>query len=123
MSLLPSLASIVKGSTAIKAVIGTNPIRFYPFGSAPQGTAKPYVTELVVDGVPENTLSETPAVDGCRVQLSVWAATGSAAEALALLFRDAIEPTHHILSIRNMGRDPETMTYRVDLDVSVFNHR
>ena len=30
MSVIPSLASIVAGSAAIKAIIGSNPVRFYP---------------------------------------------------------------------------------------------
>lgn len=127
MSILPSLASIVAGSAAVKAIIGTNPVRFYPLGAAPQNVVAPYVTQRAIDVVPENTLSELPAIDGTRVQLSCWSDNAGAGvtgvQTLALALRDAIEPHHHILQIRDMGRDFETQRWRIDLDVSVWHYR
>lgn len=125
--ILPSLASIVAASAAVKAIIGTSPVRFYPLGAAPQGVAAPYVTQQVIDSAPENTLSELPATDATRVQLSCWSdntGTGvTSVQALALALRDAIEPYHHILAIRDLGRDFETQRWRIDIDVQVWNHR
>lgn len=127
MSVLPSLAEIIANSSAVKALIGTAPIRFYPLGAAPQGVAAPYVTHRAIDVVPQNTLSELPYTDGSRVQLSCWSdntGTGvTGVQTLARALRDAIEPFHHVLAIRDMGRDFDTQRWRIDLDVSVWNHR
>lgn len=127
MSLIPSLGPLIASSNAVKAIIGSNPVRFYPQGAAPQNAVAPYVTQSVVDTVPLNTLSELPAGDGSRVQLSCWSDnTGTGAtsvQALATALRDLIEPHHHILVIRDMGRDFETQRYRIDLDVSVWSDR
>lgn len=127
MSILPSLASIVAGSAAVKAIIGTSPVRFYPLGAAPENVQAPYVTQRAIDVVPENTLSELPKVDSSRVQLSCWSdntGTGpTSVQTLALALRDAIEPFHHILDIRDGGRDFETQRWRIDLDVAVWHQR
>lgn len=124
---LPSLASIIAASSEVKALIGSNPVRFYPLGAAPQNVAAPYVTHRAVDVVPENTLSELPKADMSRVQLSCWSdneGTGtSGVQAVALALRDAIEPHHDVIDIRDMGRDFQTQRWRIDLDVLICHHR
>lgn len=125
--MLPNLFGLLKNDSAVTAIIGSNPVRFYRHGSAPQGVIAPYVTQIAVDIVPENNLSDLPPADSCRVQVSCWsdnAGTGSAGvETLAQAVRDAIEPHHHITDIRDGGRDPETQRYRIDLDVTVWLNR
>lgn len=124
--MLPNLFSLLSASTAVKAIIGSNPVRVYRHGSAPQGVVAPYVTQIGVGQTPENDLSGTPPVDASRVQVSCWSdntGTGSlGVETLASAVRRAIEPRWHILDVRDMGRDPETQRYRIDLDVRVFVH-
>jgi hypothetical protein len=127
MSVLPSLASLIAGSAAVKSIIGTSPVRFYPLGAAPENVTAPYVTQRAIDVTPENTLSETPYVDATRVQLSCWGdntGTGqTTVQNLAETLRDLIEPVYHVLDIRDMGRDFDTQRWRIDLDVAVWNHR
>ena len=122
--MLPNLYTLLRDASAVTAIIGSPP-RFYPHGSAPQNVAAPYVTQRVIDAVPDLVLDDRPPVDACRIQVSCWsdnAGTGSAGiMALAEAVRDAIEPTHHIVDIRDMGRDFETQRYRIDFDVSVWN--
>lgn len=125
--MLPNLFPLIRDDNAITAIIGTNPVRFFRHGQAPQGVVAPYITHQAIDVVPENNLDSTPPVDSCRVQVSCWSDNAGAGsrgvETLAGLVRDAIEPYHHILDIRDMGQDPETQRYRIDLDVSVWNAR
>lgn len=125
--MLPNLFPLLRDAAAVTAIIGTSPVRFFRHGSAPQGVSAPYLTQLAVDITPEINLSDLPPTDACRVQISCWsdnAGTGSlGVVTLAEAVRDAIEPHHHITDIRDMGRDPETQRYRIDLDVTVWNHR
>ena len=124
--MLPNLFALLAASPAVTAIIGSNPARVYRHGAAPQGVVAPYVTQIGVGQTPENDLSGTPPVDSSRVQVSCWSdntGTGSlGVETLASAVRRAIEPRWHILDVRDMGRDPETQRYRIDLDVQVFVH-
>lgn len=125
--MLPNLFPLLAASSAVTAIIGSNPVRFYRHGSAPQGVQAPYVTHRAIDMIPLNTLSDVPRADRSRVQISCWsdnAGTGSAGvETLAKAVRDAIEPRWDVEDFRVLGQDPETMRYRIDLDVLVFVHR
>lgn len=125
--MLANLFPLLRDASAVTAIIGTNPVRFYRHGSAPQGVIGPYVTHQVVDQPPENDLSGLPPADVARVQVSCWSenlGTGSKGiETLARAVRDAIEPKHYILDVRDMGQDIDTKRYRIDLDVQVWVHR
>ena len=124
--MLPNLFPLLNASAAVTAIIGSTPMRFYRHGSAPQDVIAPYVTHWTVSMQPQNNLSNAPYADDSRVQISCWSnntGTGSlGVETLAAAVRAAIEPTWHILSIRDVGRDPETQRYRIDLDVQVWVH-
>lgn len=127
--MLPNLFPLLKDSSAVRALIGDvgGVLRFYRHGTAPQGVTAPYVTHQAISGTPELVLDGTPPVDGSLIQVSCWsdnAGTGSKGiETLGTAVRDAIEAEHHIVSFRDMGQDPETKRYRIDLDVSVWNPR
>lgn len=124
--LLPNLYPLVAAAPAITALIGSPP-RFYKHGKAPQGVVAPYATQRAATVTPENDLSDTPRVDGTRVQVSIWSVNSGAGaagiETLAKAFRDALEPKYDVLDIRDMGQDAETSRYRIDIDVWVWNHR
>lgn len=122
-----NLFSLLRSSSAVTAIIGTNPVRFYRHGRAPQGVVGPYVTQLGVSLVPFNTLSGLPLADSGRQQISCWSAndgTGATGiDTLARAVRDAIESRFDVIDERDMGQDTETGRYRIDFDVQVFNHR
>lgn len=124
--MLPNLFPLLKASSAVTAIIGSSPMRFYRHGSAPQGSAAPYVTHIAISMIPQNNLSGLPLADDSRVQISCWSEnTGTGSEGVETLYaavREAIEPTFDILAVRDVGRDPETMRYRIDMDVQVWVH-
>lgn len=116
--MLPDVFTLL-ATTAIKAIVGTNPARIYRHGKAPQGVTAPYITWFLISATPENTLSETPAVDQDSVQVNLWGKNdGSKASedqlnALAVLVRDAIEEDHHITSVFNDDLDSTTERPRI----------
>lgn len=124
--LLPTLYPIVAASSAVTNLIGSPP-RFYKHGRAPQQVVAPYATQRAVTVTPENDLTDTPRADYTRVQVSVWSVnsgTGATGvETLAKAFRDTFEPKYDVADIRDMGQDPETSRFRIDIDVIVWNHR
>jgi hypothetical protein len=107
----PPIFATISSSTAVKAVIGSNPVRFFLFGKAPQGVVKPYAVWRQVGGAPENYLGDVPDIDGFTTQIDIYATSSDSAHAVAVALRDAIEPVAHITSWIGDSRDPETLSY------------
>jgi hypothetical protein len=104
--------AVLSASSAVTALIGSSPVRAYPFGEAPQDVAKPYVVVQSVGGSPENYLSETPDIDSYSVQVDVYGLTGASARAVSSAVIAAIEPVAYVTSWGPEGRDPDTRNYR-----------
>lgn len=125
--MLPLLFPIISASSSVKALIGSNPVRFYRHGNAPQGVVAPYATWFLVTGQPENTLGELPRVDRHEVQVDCWSentGTGSTQiETLATAIRDAIEPYAYMTAITADGLDPETGRYRIGMQFTFWTDR
>lgn len=62
----------------------------YP-GTAPQGTALPYITYTTIDVVPHTRKNAVSDYDEWRVQVNILAASQSAAETLAASCRTALD--------------------------------
>ena len=105
---------------AVTALLGTAPVRLFPFGMAPAGVAKPYAVWQQVGGAPENYLTGVPNIDSVTLQVDIYATTITSARAVAAALRDAIEPVAHVVAWRGDSRDTETGNYRVSFDVDWF---
>lgn len=114
---------VVAASSAVTAVLGTAPVRFWPFGEAPEGSVLPYSVWQTVNGTPENYLGNAPDLDSYTLQVDVYAATGSSARAAAKALRDAIEPHAHIVRWGGESREKETNLYRFSFDVDWLTPR
>lgn len=108
---------VVAGSAAVAAVLGSAPVRFWPFGEAPENSVLPYSVWQQVSGSPENYINQTPDLDSYTLQVDVYASTGSSARAAAKALRDAIEPHAHIGAWRGESREKDTKLYRYSFDV------
>lgn len=113
--MLPQVFQTLKLSTDVKNIVGTNPPRIYRHGVAPQDTTRPYITWVLVSGVPENQLSGLPGADRMTVQVDCWHPTDSGVESLATAVRDACEPYAHMTSVLVNEREQETKLYRIGL--------
>ena len=63
--MMPPIFPVVAASAAAQAALGAAPVRFFPFGAAPQDVALPYAVWQTVDGAPENYLGNLPDADVC----------------------------------------------------------
>ena len=125
---LPTPFPILSSDPAVRALIGASPVRCFPHGAAPQGVAYPYVTYTAASIVPINSLDNGGArADTTLVQISAWGANTldgvGSAQAVYAAVRACMERDHDIESVRDMGRDAETGSYRIDIDVRMFVHR
>lgn len=107
----PPIFPTINASATVKALIGNNPVRFYPFGSAPQGVVKPYAVWRQIGGSPENYLAGSPDVDGFTTQIDVYAGSAASAREVAGALSDAIESVAYVASWIGDSRDPVTQSY------------
>lgn len=108
---MSTLFQLIKQSPACTAVLGTNPVRFFEFGSAPQLQTAPYATFQLINGTPFNKLSGPAAADQITYQIDAWAKSASEIKALADAIREAIEDSGYIVFF-NTGRDDESGLFR-----------
>lgn len=119
----PQLFPTLAANGAVTALIGSNPVRCYPFGLAPENVAKPYAVWRIVSGRPENYLGTTPDIDTFTTQIDIYAESLASARNVATAMRNAIEPVAHITRWGGESRDLETMNYRINFDVDWFASR
>jgi hypothetical protein len=112
--------SVAAADPVVKSLLGTNPVRIFPFGEAPEGTSKPYAVWQVVTGSPENYLAGRPDMDGFTLQVDVYGATGASVLKASEAIRNAIELQSYVTRWAEMPRDGETNNYRVSFDVDWF---
>lgn len=101
---------------AVQALLksGSNPLRFYLFGMAPQGVQYPYAVWRLVSGAPENYLADRPDIDGSSVQVDVYASPSqgaSVARQVAQALAYAIEGHAYVTSWLGESIDPDTKNY------------
>lgn len=60
----PPLFPLCASDSSVTALLGTNPVRLFMFGMAPQGVQKPYAVWQMVGGSPESYLSGRPDSEG-----------------------------------------------------------
>lgn len=119
----PPIFEVCKANAGVVALLGSSPLRLYPFGEAPQGVVTPYAVWQQVGGAPENYLAGRPDIDGLTQQVDVYGKSAAEVRAVASAIRDAIELRSHIVAWRGESRDPETNNYRSSFDVDWFVHR
>lgn len=114
----PQLFTILNADTAVKALLGSNPLRVYPWNRAPQNPVKPYAVYGVYNGNPENYLGQVPDVDNKGTQVDIYASSAANCEACFLAIRDAVEPQAHMTSFSTPARDAATDLYigRLEFD-------
>lgn len=115
--MIPPILSVCAASTAVTALLGSDPCRLYPGGEVDENTPIPYATWQGVGGSPENYLGDLPDIDGYSLQIDCWGANARQAGDVAQAIRDAIEPHAYVVSWRGLSRDPETKEYRYSFDI------
>jgi len=115
--MFPPIFPAVAASSAVKALIGSNPVRFYQFGLAPQNVQKPYAVWQRMFGSPENYLGDVPDADSFTLLVDVYASSADSARSVALALRDAIEPVAYITTWLGESIDPDTKNNRFSFQV------
>lgn len=119
----PAIFPILNANSAVKAVLGSSPLRFYPWGRAPQNVAKPYATYNVYNGNPENYMDRVPDIDNKGTQIDLYATTSESAEDVFIAIRNALEPYAHMTSFATPLLDEETNLYTGRMEFDFWDDR
>jgi NMD protein affecting ribosome stability and mRNA decay len=120
----PPVFSLAAGSAAVVALLGSNPVRVWPFGQAPQNETRPYAVHQLIYGSPENSMSCTPDIDNTGIQIDVYAQTASAAREVVRALTDAFEAAHNqVVAWNGETKDVPTGLYRVSFTVEFWTGR
>ena len=119
----PDVFPLIAADSDCEALLGSQPMRLFPFGEAPQHVTLPYVTWQTVVGVPENYMDCAPDIDSLTVQLDVWAATQGSSREVRDAVIAALEQDAHVTAMTLEGREPDTRLYRVSLNVDFWTER
>jgi hypothetical protein len=105
------------------AVLGDDPVRFWPFGEAPQNETRPYAVWQTMYGEPDNHLNQRPLLDRWGIQVDAYAKTASAARGVAEVIRDAIEDDCYVVSWNGEFKDVPTGLFRYSFTVEFMTTR
>src|SRR5690606_13791489 len=105
----PDSFHLAKNSPAVTALLGSNPARFWPFGTAPHGEERPSALHQLVYGNPNNTLPCPPSADLLGVQIDCYAKSVSSGPSVAAALRDAIDgDVNHVVPWNGEDFEPAT---------------
>ena len=119
----PPIFSICAADAQLTALLGSNPVRLFIFGMAPQGVQKPYAVWQVVSGAPENYLAGRPDAEGHTLQIDVYGDNAGQARSVLAAIENAIELDCYVTRYGGESRDPETKNYRSTMDVDWITYR
>ena len=109
--------SVCAADAGVRALLGVNPHRLYPFGEAPEGVVKPYAVWQLVTGSPENYLAGRPDIDGFTLQVDVYAVTATSARTVTDAIARAIELRANVVRWNGENKDTATNLYRSSFDI------
>ncbi len=115
--------ALLNASSPVKALLGTSPLRAWPFGDAPEEGERPYATWSVLTGLPQNRMDSAPDTDAHTVQVDIWAETAASCRACYAAVRDALEPAGHMTNFALAERDQDTKLYRARMEFDFFTAR
>lgn len=122
--MFPNIFGYVSASNEVKQLIGSSPVRFWPFAMAPQkgqaGYGLPYAVWQSPYGTPQNYLNQLPDIDNVAAQIDVYAQTLDSARATARAIRDSVEPYGHVVSYNGEEKDDPTGLYRFGFTVEFW---
>ena len=120
----PKIFEKIKNDLDVQAELGSNPVRFFPFGNVPETLkSDKYASWSVINGNPQNTLACSPKSDIWSIQVDVWANSADETRSAATALIKCLEKTCYIDRIGGDSRDFETKRYRYSFDVTIIQNR
>ena len=125
--MIPPVFTYAKDSAAVTTLLGTNPVRFWPYSSAPHAdnaaSQSPYALWQLIYGMAENNLSSLPEADNPGIQVDCYGTSATQARNVLLALRDAFEPHGYVTGYNGEFREDVTGLYRASFTVEFWEYR
>lgn len=121
--IVANIFDTLKANAAVTAILGTKPLRVYPYSEAPQQVSAPYMTYGTIAGTPENYINQAPDVDRHLTQIDIWCDTVAQANAAYTAVRNCLEAIGHVQNFQSITRDPETKRYNARFEIDFLEYR
>lgn len=119
----PPIFTAISNNAAVTNLLGTNPVRFFMFGMAPDNVQYPYAVWQVVSGSPENYLNNRPQIENHVIQIDVYSNSAATSRDILSKIECALEDKCHVVRYGGESRDPETKNYNSSMDVEWWVNR
>lgn len=119
----PPVFEAVANDASVREILGENPVRVFPFGSAPPNVKYPYAVWQTITGSPINHLDLPPDTDRYSVQIDVYSKDVQNCRMAAKALRNAIEFKYDITAFNGESRDFQTNNYRYSFTCEFFTKR
>lgn len=114
------LFSILNANTAVKALLGTSPLRVYPYGTKiNKETAKPYAVYGIFNATPYNYLGDASDMDLQGVQVDIYGETSASVTACFNAIRAAITHQGYLTSYSVLDIDIDDGLYHVRMEIDL----
>ena len=121
--MFPPLFALASADASVTALLGTDPVRFWPFAEARQDESRPYAVWQVTYGAPDNLLGEVPRMDRHGVLVDAYATTATVARDIAEALRNALETSCYVVSWNGEFKDVATGLFRYSFTVEFMTAR
>lgn len=123
MGVVAPFFSLCYASDQVKALLGSSPMRVYPFGVQDDNVVYPYFVWQNVSGMPANYLNTRPNNDNFTIQVDGYSNDWTTLEPAIAAIRDAVEGDAYIVRWGDQTYDSETKVYRYSFDVEFYQAR
>lgn len=119
----PEIFQIFNSDNNVKLLLGSNPLRVYPFGKAPKDARKPYAVYNLYNGVSQNYLDKVPDIDNKGVQIDIYGDDAGIVDKCAVALRNSLESHAHMTSFSSILQDADTDYYGFRLEFDFWESR
>lgn len=122
--MLTSFFSILNNNAAVKVLMGSAPLRVFPYGTKINLPAqKPYALYGLFNSIPYNYLGDSGDMDLSGIQVDVYADSSSSLINCYNAIRDAIEGKAYLTSFSTPDIDIEDGLYQVRMEFDFHDER
>ena len=113
--MIPPLFVWASASAEVKALLGEDPVRFWPFANSPQKGEPlyglPYAAWSLSYGSPDNYLGAAPDADNAGIRIACYGRTPTEALSIMTTLRSVFEPHGYVEAYDGESKDPSTGLY------------
>lgn len=122
--MLTDLFDILNSNVQVKALLGANPLRVYPYGTKlGENPRKPYALYGVFNAVPYNYLAGRTDMDLSGIQVDIYAETSDKVIQCFEAIRTAVEEGAYVTSFSTPDQDIEDGLFHIRLEVDFHDER